>query len=465
METKANFVAIGLFTLILTAIGFGFIYWVAKYDETKPMKEIVVQFEGSIAGLIKGGSVLFNGIKVGEVTNLEYDANNPLFVKAKLLVDADIPLKKDSKVELSFQGLTGVGTVEIKGGSPNLPDLLDQQEVPTMKASSSAMEDLMKGARQVLARADSVLSKVEKIVDENDDRIGNSIENIEIFTTSLKNNADNVDTFLADASGAAKGLTSLSARLETLSDRAESLLSAVDPQSIKTSVANVETFTTRLASASDKFDEVVNDASMAAKGINEFSGNLSQSLAKVDTIVESVEPETVREAVGSLQAFATKLDNSSKDIDEILDNAKLATANINDFSKSLATRTDDFNHIVTEAKELATRLNNASKRVDTILGKVDGVLSDEEGTKGLVQEVTLAARSIRQVAEKFDKKADQISNGLARFSGKGLRDVESMVSDARRTINRLESTVKKLENDPSSVIFGGNKVRTYNQRY
>ena len=66
METKANFVAIGLFTLILTAVGFGFIYWIARFDDVKPMREVVVRFEGSVAGLIKGGQVLFNGIKVGK---------------------------------------------------------------------------------------------------------------------------------------------------------------------------------------------------------------------------------------------------------------------------------------------------------------------------------------------------------------------------------------------------------------
>ncbi|WP_319532169.1 MlaD family protein [uncultured Cohaesibacter sp.] len=108
METKANFVAIGLFTLILTAVGFGFIYWIARFDDVKPMREVVVRFEGSVAGLFKGGQVLFNGIKVGEVNGLNYDPDDPKYVRANLSVDSEIPLKQDSRVELSFQGLTGV---------------------------------------------------------------------------------------------------------------------------------------------------------------------------------------------------------------------------------------------------------------------------------------------------------------------------------------------------------------------
>ncbi|SNY94307.1 phospholipid/cholesterol/gamma-HCH transport system substrate-binding protein [Cohaesibacter sp. ES.047] len=465
METKANYVAIGLFTLILTAVGFGFIYWIARFDDVKPMREVVVRFEGSVAGLIKGGQVMFNGIKVGDVKGLNYDPDNPQYVRAYLDVDSEIPLKKDSRIELSFQGLTGVGTVEIKGGSADLPDLLDQPGTPELTASTSALQDLMSGARQILARADSVLKKVEGVVDTNEGRISNSIENVEAFTNALKNNTGNIDTFLADASGAAKGLTSLSAKLETLSGRAEKLMEAVNPESVRNSVANIETFSDKLASASGQFDGVVKDVSEAAKGINDFSANLSTSLGKVDTLVESVDPATVRKAVASLQTFAASLDESSDDIGEIVNEAKQAAGNVNDFSKTLNARTDDFNQIITDAKEISGRLRVASERVDGLLNKVDGVLSNEDGGKGVVEEVTLAARSIRRLSESFESRADGIADGLARFSGKGLRDVESMVGDARRTMRRLESAVEKLENDPSSLIFGGNKVKTYNRRH
>ncbi len=465
METKANFVAIGLFTLILTAVGFGFVYWIARYDDVRPTRELIVRFEGSVAGLYKGGQVQFNGIKVGEVSRLNYDPKNPRFVKARLTVFSDIPLKKDSRVELAYKGLTGVGNVEITGGDPKLPDLLDEADVPELTAQNSALQDLMTGARRIMSRVDNVLGKVEKLVDTNEASISNSIANVETFTDALKNNSGNINTFLADASSAAKGLTSLSAKLETLSTKAESLIGAVDPQSVKNSVSNVEKFSENLASASNKFDTVVEDASQAAKGINDFSVSLGTSLNKVDTLIASVNPEAVRGAVTSLTSFAKSLDDNSDDIASIINEAKAAAGNINKFSQTMSSRTEDFNQIITDAKDIASRLNEASKRVDKIMGKVDGILSNEEGGKGLIEEVTLAARSIRKVSERFEARAAEISNGLARFSGKGLRDVEGMVSEARNTLRRLESAVGKLEDNPSSLIFGGNKVKTYNRRH
>lgn len=465
METRANFVAIGLFTLILTAVGFGFVYWIAKYDDNTPMTEFIVRFRGSVAGLSKGGQVMFNGIKVGEVSGLAYDPNDPQYVKARLHVDNAIPLKKDTVIELSYQGLTGVGYVEMKGGSQSLPNLLAQETVPELTAKNSAFEDLMSGAREILARTESMLSKLEKVVDTNESKINNSISNVETFTAALKNNSDNIDTFLSDTSSAAKGLTSLSARLETLSTKAESLIGAVEPESVSKSVKNVEKFTERLASASDKFDQVVDDASQAAKGINDFSASLNGSLDKVNNLVAAVDPEAVRNSVTALTTFAQSLENSSDDIGSVVSEAKEAATNINRFSQSMTARTEDFNAIITDAKDIAARLSVASKRVDGLLGKVDGVLSNKDGGKGLIEEATLAARAIRKVATKFDARADEISNGLARFSGRGLREVEVMVGEARQTLQRLEGAVGKLEDDPSSLIFGGNKVKTYNRRH
>ncbi|MCV6575522.1 MAG: hypothetical protein OIF58_07280, partial [Cohaesibacter sp.] len=182
------------------------------------------------------------------------------YVIAKLSVESAIPLKQDSTIALSFQGLTGVAYVEMKGGSETLPSIFSMSPIPELTAQNSAFEDLMAGARQILSHADSILSKVDAVVTTNESRINNSLDNVEAFTAALKNNAENIDTFLSDASSAAKGLTNLSAKLETLSTTAESLIGALEPQSVQASVKNVEIFTDRLAKASNNFDSVVSEA-------------------------------------------------------------------------------------------------------------------------------------------------------------------------------------------------------------
>jgi phospholipid/cholesterol/gamma-HCH transport system substrate-binding protein len=68
METRANYVLIGLFTLAVIAGAFGFVYWFNTIGGAGERATYRIVFDGSVSGLRTGASVLFNGIRVGEVT-------------------------------------------------------------------------------------------------------------------------------------------------------------------------------------------------------------------------------------------------------------------------------------------------------------------------------------------------------------------------------------------------------------
>ncbi len=67
-------------------------------------------------GLLVGAAVLFNGIRVGEVTELSLAPDNPRRVNASIAVTSTTPVRPDTKVGLEFQGLTGVPVVALEGG-------------------------------------------------------------------------------------------------------------------------------------------------------------------------------------------------------------------------------------------------------------------------------------------------------------------------------------------------------------
>src|ERR1700752_1509469 len=69
METRAPYVIVGAFVLATIVAVFGFVYWLNNSGGLGPRKTYHVQFEGSVPGLLVGAGVLFNGIRVGEVTN------------------------------------------------------------------------------------------------------------------------------------------------------------------------------------------------------------------------------------------------------------------------------------------------------------------------------------------------------------------------------------------------------------
>ena len=113
METRAPFIIVGAFVLATIGAVFGFVYWLHNTGGTGARTVHHIQFDGSVSGLLVGAAVLFNGIRVGEVTHLGLAADNPRQVDATIAVTSGTPVHTDTKVGLDFQGLTGVPVIAL----------------------------------------------------------------------------------------------------------------------------------------------------------------------------------------------------------------------------------------------------------------------------------------------------------------------------------------------------------------
>jgi hypothetical protein len=98
METRANYVLIGLFALAVTVGAFVFVYWFSRAGEVGDRATYRIVFDGAVSGLRIGGAVFFNGIKVGEVSDLKLNSQNPRQVLAAITVDKSVPIRADAKV-------------------------------------------------------------------------------------------------------------------------------------------------------------------------------------------------------------------------------------------------------------------------------------------------------------------------------------------------------------------------------
>src|SRR6218665_4074009 len=103
METRAPFVIVGAFVLAVIVGVCGFVYWLNNAGAVGRRATYQIAFEGSVPGLLTGAAVLFNGIRVGEVTSLRLDPKRPQAVAATIAVAIDTPVRKDTKVGLDFQ--------------------------------------------------------------------------------------------------------------------------------------------------------------------------------------------------------------------------------------------------------------------------------------------------------------------------------------------------------------------------
>ena len=454
METKANYVLVGIFTIAALVAAFAFVYWTSAIGDRGETVTLRVRIPGSASGLGRGSAVLFNGVKVGDVSRVFIDVLNPKVAIADAEIDRLTPITKSTQADIGLAGLTGQANIELKGADLDEPNLLDQAEeqdtIAEITANPSAVTNLLQTAQDIFKRADSVLSELEGFTQDVRGPLTQTVQNTQKFSDALARNADGVDKFLESVSALSEELAGVSGKLDGTLKAAEGLLNSVDPEKIKSIVANVEEFTGDLKAQGSKFDKIVDGVDQAVTSIDALATNAGDTLGKVDKVLDGVDPETVRAAL--------------LNIEKASENASKAAADVAGFTEKLRPRADDIDQIIADSRELAGRLNAASVRVDGILVKVDNLLGSGEA-EGLFADASQTLKSFRQVADTLNSRLGAIMDGLSRFSGPGLRNVDSLVQDTRRSVNRIERAITDLERNPQRIITGGDgSVRQYDGR-
>ncbi|HEV2553698.1 MULTISPECIES: MlaD family protein [unclassified Bosea (in: a-proteobacteria)] len=370
MESRANYALVGLFTLAVLAAVFGFVYWFNS-GNAGGRQDVRVIFSGTVTGLGRGSSVLFNGLRVGEVTRIELQPDDPSRINAVISVDANTPLRVDTRARLETVGLaTGIVAVQLVGGDPQSPVLRppEGQTLPVIVAERSELQDIVETVRNIAAKADATLSGLNSLVKDNAGSIGNTVKNVERFSAALGDNADGVDKLMKSFGTIAETIAPLSEKL----------------------------------------------------------GVLSQELTD---IVRSVDQKKVTEIIGNIDRFTAALGGSSEDVGKA----------------------------VKDVASITSKLNTAADQVEGVLKSAQAFLNTAAGKDGrsTFTEVSDAAKSIRVLADNLDKRTAEITSGISRFTGPGLRDIEALASDGRRTLTDLNRTLRSLERNPQQFIFGG----------
>jgi phospholipid/cholesterol/gamma-HCH transport system substrate-binding protein len=191
METRARYALIGVFMLAVILASFAFVYWLENKGGFGKQDIYQVRFQGSVSGLLVGSAVLFNGLRVGEVTRLSLSADRPEDVVATIAVVHNTPLRDDTEVTIETQGLTGGAAIALRGGTSSSPLPGSESGAPPMLlAAPQAGQDWTQSARDAFQRMDQVLS-------ENSEPLNSAIKNIDTFAGALARNSDKVDGILA----------------------------------------------------------------------------------------------------------------------------------------------------------------------------------------------------------------------------------------------------------------------------
>jgi phospholipid/cholesterol/gamma-HCH transport system substrate-binding protein len=507
METKANYVVIGAFTLAVIAGAFLFVLWFSGASKTAEHKTYRIVFTGSVSGLSRGSTVLFNGLNVGAVTSIGFMEKDPSRVVASIDISGSTPIKKDTKARLESQGLTGVAALALIGGAETSPALEAGPDgaPPIIYADRSDFQNLLENVQRLSAKADSVLEKADKLLADNSPAITDTLANVDTFSKALASSSSGINGALKGIADLGDKIGPLANKLQGLSDDADQLIKSVDADKVRGVVGNIETFSQTLARNQDHLDGLLTDSASLAKKLNNTAGqldgaigdfrNLAQSidtkkvasvLDHVQTLVTAVEADKIHGIVNNVEAFSETLSANRTNVDGLLSDAaalakqlngsagKLDTAltdfsnlakavdakkigsvvdNVDKFAQALGDNRGNVDRTLKNASELSAKLNNSADKLDGLMTSLQEFLGSPE-TKGALAEVGDAARSVRKFADDLNQRTKDISVGLTRFTGSGLREYEALAIDARRTIGDLDRVIRSFERNPSQVIFG-----------
>src|SRR4051794_7646231 len=345
METRANHAVIGAFTLAVIAAAFAFVCWFNGANKSAGHAYYAIVFPGSVSGLTRGSTVLFNGLRIGEVSKLELAPDNPSNVMVSIDIDARTPMRKDTLARLEYSGITGVASIALTGGSNNSERLPNGQNgnVAVIQGDRSDFANLINTGTRIAARADDVLDKVNRAIEANVGSVNNTLKNVEVFSKALADNADGVREFLAATADVGKAIKPLAVKLEALTADADGIVKAIDPEKVKIIVAQVS--------------------------------------------------------------------------------------------------------------QISTKLNAVAGKLDTTFTNLNGFLATDDN-KGMVAEISDAAKSIKKLADNLDIRTKEITTGVVRFTGNGLKQYEQLAIDARQTVSDVSRVFRSLERNPQQIIWG-----------
>jgi len=190
MERNAHYAAVGLATVTILVALAVFVVWLARFSFNEEYDVYDVLFTDPVRGLSVGGEVHFNGIRVGEVTDLTLDRETGNQVIARIRLDEGIPVRTDSRAQLEPLGITGVNYIQITSGTPGGPLLKDQFPTgvtPVIQSQRSPVAELLQGSGTVLAQAVDALNRINRVLsDDNIRAFSSAVDNVESVTAELE---------------------------------------------------------------------------------------------------------------------------------------------------------------------------------------------------------------------------------------------------------------------------------------
>jgi len=197
MKTHTQKIRLGIFIFISGALlVFLILYFAANKLFEKSDIYYVSYHDVSVSGLEVGSPVNYLGIKIGTISNIFIDPQDINSIIVELSLQPGTPIKKDAYADIVSLGITGLKTIQIRGGS-NEADFLKRGEF--LVAGSSASQEITGQASIIAEKAEKVINNLQVFTDPvNMNKFSDAAENINILAGQLNTTMQMIDNMIKE---------------------------------------------------------------------------------------------------------------------------------------------------------------------------------------------------------------------------------------------------------------------------
>jgi phospholipid/cholesterol/gamma-HCH transport system substrate-binding protein len=218
MESKANYAIVGLGVIILTVALISSLLWLSTRGSSANTAFFTVYFrEQTLDGLQVDSNVTMKGIKVGSVSSFNISPKNIETVRVLLKLNAETPVKMDTRAVIRRNLLTGLAYIDLTSSSQKsllLNDIPSGEEYPVIPEGKSELSQITDSVPNLLEKSGRLFDQASMFLSkENSDAVATTLGEIARVSTVLGKQDKAIETLIIDATKITHDLRSASAAL------------------------------------------------------------------------------------------------------------------------------------------------------------------------------------------------------------------------------------------------------------
>jgi phospholipid/cholesterol/gamma-HCH transport system substrate-binding protein len=422
METRANYVLIGAFTLAGFLGLLIFFLWFARVQLDRQFAYYDVIFP-TVEGLSRASEVRFSGLPVGQVVDVALAPDQSGSVRVRVEVAADTPVRTSSIATIESLGVTGVSYVGITSGNSGDPLLavVSSDPVPDIPSGRSVLQSLSEDAPQILTEVlDAARSVSEILGPANQERVASILANVEASSADLQQALADFSSVTETIAIATEDIAIFTSRLEGISAAATTALETADE-----TLRQVTDLAARAETTLDTGDAALDSGRQALDAVNLFiREDLPRVVNELDTTLASLRGEI--EAVGG---------EASAMLREFRDTGTAATARLTETEATIAAA----NTALASLDTTLTSVDAVARRLDTfIAGDGTALVADARTLMSNANELVTAALDVAET----DLPA--ILADIRSATETAARTVESVGADLSAAASRTDEVTAEI---------------------